>query len=173
MEGVHPSTVFGERVRISLHVVIEEGCIIGDGTFLGVGCVLRTNTKIGKNCIIGHYCIFEGGCLLGDRITMGPHAIITRNAIVEDDVFIGPHYLGLNDKKVWHGRGKEKVILIPPIIKRAARVGASALVMPGIVIGENSLVGAGSVVTRDVEPRTIVCGNPAKLKGRVPEEEIL
>jgi len=168
---VHPGTVLGENVRISSFVVIEEGCEIGGGTFLGVGCVLRPNTKIGKNCVIGHYCIFEGGCVVGDGVTIGPHGVITRNAVVGDEVFFGPHYVGINDRKM--GYHRKDVVLTPPLIKRAVRIGCSVVVLPGVIVGENSVVGACSVVTKDVAPRTIVFGAPARVKGEVPEEEIL
>lgn len=170
-DPIHPDAIFGKNVRLGYYVVIEEECEIGDNTYIGNFCVMRPKTKIGKNCKIGHSTVFEGRGRLGDRITIMPHAQICLDAVIEDDVFLGPMYIGLNTKRIAHGRGK--AIYSPPIIKRAARIGGGVIVMPGVVVGENSLVGAGALVTKDVPDRAIVMGMPARIVGQVPEKEIL
>jgi UDP-2-acetamido-3-amino-2,3-dideoxy-glucuronate N-acetyltransferase len=168
---IHPSAKFGRNVRVSHYVVIEEDCEIGDGTFIGNFVVVRPQTKIGKNCRIGHGCIFEGRGTVGNNVTIMPHSQICIDAVIEDDVFIGPDYIGLNTNKIAHGRGKP--VYSPPIIKRAARVGGGVVMMPGVVVGENALVAAGSVVTKDVPEKTIVMGIPARIVGDVSKDELI
>jgi acetyltransferase-like isoleucine patch superfamily enzyme len=168
---IHPLARFGKNVKVGHYVVIEEDCEIGDGAFIGNFVVMRPKTKIGKNCRIGHGCIFEGRGIIGNNVTIMPHSQICIDAVVEDDVFIGPDYIGLNTKKIAHGRGKP--VYSPPIIKRAARIGGGVIMMPGVVVGENALIAAGSVVTRDVPERKIVMGIPARIIGDVPKDELL
>jgi acetyltransferase-like isoleucine patch superfamily enzyme len=147
-------------------VVIEEGCEVGDNTLIGHYSVLRPDTKIGANCKIGHYFVSEGNNSIGNNVRIGPYCIITRGAIVEDDVFIAPQYLGLNDKQVTSG------IRHAPVIKRGARVGGSVTVLPGVIVGEDTLVGAGAVVTKDIPPGCVVVGNPARILKGTPDNFI-
>lgn len=169
---IHPDVIFGKNVRIRHYVVIEEGCEIGDETFIGSFCVLRKGTKIGKHCVIGHGTVFEGDCQIGNRILIHSQCHITKGVIIEDDVFIAPMFVGANTPKIVHGRNYP-LVLKPYRIKRAARIGIGVVVLPGVVIGENAMVAAGAVVTKDVPDRTIVMGVPAKVIGMVSNEEIL
>ena len=171
-DAIHPSTIFGSNVRMGDGVVIEQDCIIGDNTIIGHHCVLRSGTKIGDDCVIGHLTVFEGSCFIGNRVLIHAQCHITLGVVIEDDVFIAPFFVGANTPRIVHGRNYP-LELKPYRIKRAARLGVAVVVLPGKVIGENSLVGAGSVITHDVPDKEIWFGNPATKHGDVPESEWL
>lgn len=172
MAPVHPDTRFGADVWLGDGVVIEDGCSIGTGTILSHHCILRPRTTLGQNCVIGHLTVFEGDSVIGNRVLIHAQCHITRGVVIEDDVFIAPFFCGANTPRIVHGRNYPLEIN-PYIIKRAARIAVGVIVLPGIIIGENSLIGAGSVVTHDVPNREIWFGNPATKHGNVPENELL
>ena len=161
-----------EFISKRMEHVVEKDCKIGDNTFIGHHTVLRPGTIIGNDCVIGHLTVFEGKCTIGDRVLIEPQCHITLDIIIEDDVFIAPLFCGANTQKIKHGRDFDLKITAP-IIRRAARIGIGVLLLPGVEIGENSMIGVGSVVTKDVPPREIWFGNPAIKHGDVPEDEIL
>lgn len=169
---IHPSVKFGKNVRVGKGVVMEEGCVIGDNTIIGNYVIMRPGISIGCDCVIGHLTVFEGESTIGNRVLIHAQCHITKGVIIEDDVFIAPFFCGANTPRIVHGRNYP-LELKPYIIKRAARICISVSVVPGITIGENSLVGTGSVVTHDVPNGEIWYGNPARYKGRVAEDELL
>jgi acetyltransferase-like isoleucine patch superfamily enzyme len=100
------------------------------------------------------------------------HAYITAYSILEDDVFIAPCVTTTNDN--YMGRTEKRLDLIKgPRIRRGARIGGAAVLLPGIEIGEEAFVGAGAIVTRDVQPRAVVVGSPARQIREVPDDELL
>ena len=169
---IHPDTKFGKNVRLGYGVVIEKDCEIGDNSFIGHHTILRPRTKIGNDCVIGHLTVFEGDSTIGDRVLIHAQSHITVDVTIEDDVFIAMFFCGANTKKIKHGRDYDLKVTGYKI-RRAARIGIGVLLLPGIEIGENSLIGAGSVVTKDVPPREVWFGNPAIKHRNVPEDEIL
>lgn len=171
---IHPSVRFGTNVKLGNFITIEEDCEIGDDTFIGNGCVLRPRTKIGNNCKIGHLTVFEGNCEIGNNTIIQSQCHITAGAIIGDDVFMGPFSAMANDRKMCHLR-RHVIPFVPeaPRIERAVRIGTSTVIMPGIIIGENAVIGAGSVVTKDVPARKIAIGVPASIIGGVPNDEII
>ena len=169
---IHWSTKFGKNVRLGVNVVIEKNCIIGDNTFIGHNTVLRPNTVIGKDCVIGHLTVFEGDAIIHDRVLIHAQCHITKNTLIESDVFIAPFFCGANTSRIVHGRDYELKIS-GPTIRRAARLGIGVLMLPGLEIGENAQVGAGSLVTENVPARQIWFGNPAVYSKDVPVDELL
>jgi len=169
---VHPSVNFGENVRLGHGVIIEEGCDIGHNTVIGHYVVLRPHTIIGRDCMIGHLSVCEGDTVIGDRTTIHDQSHITSHAFFEDDIFIGPCFCCINTLQIKHGRDFA-LVLNGPTIRRAARIGARVLIMPGLEIGENAQVGAGSIVTRDIPPRECWYGAAAKFMRMVPDNELL
>ena len=169
---VHPTTVFGKNVKLGHGVIIEEGCEIGDNTYIGNYTVLRPKTKIGKDCVIGHLTVFEGDSVIEDRVLIHAQCHITKGVLIEEDVFIAPFFCGANTRRIKHGR-KYELKIIPYIIRRAVRIGIGVLVLPGVVIGENAQIGVGSIVTKHVPPREIWLGSPAEKYKNVPKSEIL
>lgn len=169
---ISPDVKFGKDVRLGYGTVIEGGCVIKDNVFIGHHVVLRPNTTIGDNSVIGHLTVFEGDTIIGDRVLIHAQCHITKGVIIEDDVFIAPFFCGANTPRIVHGRNYP-LVLKPYKIKRAARIGITVTVLPGITIGENSLIGAGSVVTHNVPDGEIWFGNPATKHGDIPREEWL
>ncbi len=146
---------------------------IGEGTRVGNFVLIRSQTRIGRNCTIGSYVDIEGEVIVGDDVSLQSSCYITRGVVIEDEVFCGPRVTTMNDRTMCWRRPHLTFVRTAPRILRAARVGGGSVLLPGVTIGENSLVGAGSVVTRDVPDRAIVVGNPARVIGRVPDRDLL
>ena len=155
------------------HCVIFDSVTIGEGSRVGNFVFIRDETQIGQDCTIGSYVDIEGDVTIGNRVSLQSACYITRGVIIEDDVFCGPRVTTMNDKRICHRRPELTFDRQAPRIKRGARVGGGSVLLPGVIIGENAFVGAGSVVTKDVPDFAIVAGNPARVVGRVKAGEIL
>jgi len=153
--------------------VIFPDVTVGDGTRIGNFVLIRSDTVIGEGCTIGSYVDIEGDVVIGDNVSLQSGCYITRGVVIEDEVFCGPRVLTLNDKRITHRRPGLTFVRAAPRIMRAARVGGGSVLLPGITIGSNALVGAGSIVTKDVPDGAIVAGNPARVVGEVPPEELV
>lgn len=116
--------------------------------------------KIGKNCKIESYVYIEGGVVIGDNCKIKPFVFIPTGVTIEDDAFIGPNVTFTNDK---YPRARGEWKLLQTTVKRGASIGANCVILPGLTIGENALVGAGSVITSDVPDNAVVAGNPAQI----------
>ena len=126
---------------------------IGKGTNIWQFCVVLEGAKIGKNCNICSNCFIENDVMIGDNVTVKNGVSLYDGMRIEDDVFIGPNATFCNDK---YPKSKNKDFKLEQIvIKKGASIGANATVLPGIVIGENVLVAAGSIVSKDVRPNCI------------------
>ena len=128
----------GKNVSIWNYVVIGEKTKIGDGTLIGSFVDIGKNVILGKNCNIQAHVTISNGCVLGNN------------------VFIAPNTTLLNDKY------PKSSYMTPPIIKDDAVIGGGVTILPGVVVGERAIVGGGSVVTKNVFPKTVVAGCPAK-----------
>ena len=125
---------------------------IGEGTNIWQFCVVLPRAKIGKNCNICANCFIENDVVIGDNVTIKCGVQIWDGIVVEDNVFIGPNVTFCNDK---HPRSKQyPERFLKTIIRKGASIGANATILPGITIGENAMVGAGSIVIKDVPPNT-------------------
>jgi acetyltransferase-like isoleucine patch superfamily enzyme len=175
----------GQECSIQDNVVLgssETGeLIIGDNAIIRSGCIIYSNTKIGNNLRTGHNAVIRENCELGDNVLVGTNSVIdgsckignnvsiqtdayvTTYTSIEDNVFIGPRVCTTNDKYMVYGAK-----LIGPTIKKGARIGGNATLLPGVVIGEGAIIGGGAVVTKDVPPGVIVVGNPARIIKNVP-----
>jgi UDP-2-acetamido-3-amino-2,3-dideoxy-glucuronate N-acetyltransferase len=149
-KNIGPDVKLGKNVKIYDFVNLY-GCEIGDNTKIGAFVEIQKGAKIGKNCKISS------------------HTFICEGVIIEDNVFIGHHVVFINDKypRATNEEGELKTekdwVVIPTLVKKGASIGSGAVILCGVVIGENAIVGAGSVVTKDVPPNTIVAGNPARI----------
>ena len=155
------------------HCVIEDDVSIGDGTRLGNFVLIMSNTQIGSGCTIGSSVDIEGDVMIGDRVSLQSGCYITRGVVIADDVFCGPRVITMNDKKMTYGRPSLVFERAGPRILRGARIGGGTALLPGVTVGENAFVGAGSVVTSDVPDRALVFGTPARQVGSVPPDECL
>ena len=153
--------------------VIADDVRMGERTRVGNFVLIRDNTVIGKACTIGSYVDIEGDVQIGDFVSLQSGCYITRGVVIEDAAFCGPRLITMNDKKISYRRPAVGFHRQAPRILRAARVGGGVVLCPGTTVGENALVGAGSVVTRDIPDRAIAAGNPARIIGRVPDDEII
>ncbi len=152
---------------------ISPDVTIGEGTRVGNFVMIRDGTIIGEECTIGSYVDIEGDVTIGDHVSLQSGCYITRGVVIEDEVFCGPRVITMNDKRIVHRRASLTFVREGPRIERAARVGGGSVLLPGVTIGSNALVGAGSVVTKDVPAGAIVAGNPARIIGTVRSEEII
>jgi len=152
----------GRKALIRSGSIIYSGVKIGDNFQSGHNALIRENTEIGDDVLIGTNSVVDSNCIIGNRVKAQTNVYITAYTTIEDDVFLGPCCVTTNDKYMRY----DSVRLEGPVIKRGARIGANATILPGIVIGEEAVVGAGAVVTGDVAGKEIVVGVPAKKKVR-------
>lgn len=132
---------------------------IGEGTTIWQFCVILNNAVIGKNCNINFNVFIENDVIIGDNVTIKSGVQLWDGIRLEDDVFIGPNVTFTNDKYPRSKQYPEKYQTT--IIKKGASVGAAAVILGGITVGENAMVGAGSVVTKNIPPNELWIGNPA------------
>ncbi|OYT16004.1 MAG: N-acetyltransferase [Bacteroidetes bacterium 4572_77] len=145
---------------IRFGTVLYPDIEIGDGFETGNNAVIRSNTRIGDNVLVGTCAVIEGDCVIGNDVKLQTGVYVTRNCVIEDGAFLGPRVVTTNDKNMLYGNGDP---LKGAIIKKDARIGANSTILPGITIGIGSVVGAGSVVTKDVPDGMTVVGNPSKI----------
>jgi UDP-2-acetamido-3-amino-2,3-dideoxy-glucuronate N-acetyltransferase len=155
------------------HNIIAEDAQIGEGTRIGNFVFIRDHTVIGRGCVVGSYVDIEGDVRIGDFVSLQSGCYLTRGVIIEDEVFCGPRIVTMNDKSMSYRRPSLTFVRRSPRILRAARVGGGSVLCPGVTIGENAMVGAGSVVVHDVPDRAIVVGNPARVIGEVAPDAII
>lgn len=154
LQKIAPTVKFGEGVKVYDFVNLY-GCEIGDYSRVGTFVEIQKGAKIGKNCKISS------------------HTFICEGVTVEDDVFIGHNVTFINDmypRATVEGGGLQTDadwVCIPTLIKKGASVGSSATLLAGITVGERAIIGAGSVVTKDVPPDTVVAGNPARILRKI------
>lgn len=163
----HPEkTSIGDRSIIRSFSVIYENVSIGEDTSLGHAVVIREGNRIGNNCKIGTKAVLEPGNVVGDRSRIHT-ACFMENVVIEEDVFVGPHVVFTDDphppcpKYLDCKKGA--------IVRKMAKIGANATILPGVIIGEQALIGAGSVVTKDIPAFAVAIGNPAVVTGDVRE----
>lgn len=164
--------MIGKGTIIEPTAIIQDNCIIGNNCFIGHYVVMRPGTKIGNRTVIGHLTVFEGECIIGNDCLIHAQCHITKGAVIEDKVFIAPGFVGCNDRIMMHQRRHIKPFVMEGYkICHGARLGAGVMVLPGITIGRNAVVGVGSVVTKDVADNAVVVGVPAKFMKWTHEEE--
>jgi acetyltransferase-like isoleucine patch superfamily enzyme len=165
-----PPLELGKDCVISAHVILYRGTKVGNEVMIGDFVSIREQNAIGDESIIARLISMEPRTTIGKRVRTAAVTHLTSDMIIEDDVFIGSHISTTNDNKM--GRGIAGVYK-GPHIKRGARIGSNATLLPGIVIGEQAVVAAGALVSRDVPPKKVVMGVPAKVVRDVPENELL
>ena len=167
-----PPAEIGAGTIVSTGSVVFAGAKIGERVILGDGSCVRERVTVGDDVVIGRGSLVENDTTIGARTKIQAEAYITAYCELEDDVFIAPCVVTTNDN--FMGRTEQRHELIKgPTIRRGARVGGGAILCPGVEIGEEAFVGAGAVVTKDVPPRKLVVGSPARVIRDVPSDELL
>ena len=156
MKNIAPDVKLGKDVKIYDFVNLY-GCEIDDGSKIGTFVEIQKGAKIGKNCKVSS------------------HTFICEGVTIEDNVFVGHNVTFINDRfpRSTTADGglqtEEDWVCIPTLVKQGASIGSSATLLCGVTVGEKAIVGAGSVVTKDVPPCTIVAGNPARVLRKTDE----
>lgn len=163
-----PPLRIGDRVTICAGAVVFAGAAVGDEAILGDQSYVRERAVIGAGTVVGRGSAIDNDVTIGSRVRIQTNVYVTAGTVVEDDVFLGPCAMTTNDDTM-----NRNPTLEPPVLRRACRIGGGAILVPGVEIGEEAYVAAGAVVTRDVPPRAVVMGNPARVVREVPEDDLL
>jgi acetyltransferase-like isoleucine patch superfamily enzyme len=155
------ATTIGDGAVIRSHTVIYAGNIIGTNFQTGNKVNIRESNRIGNNVSIGTLSVIEHHVEIADNVRIHTQVFIPEYSTLEEGCWIGPNVVFTNAKYPQSPGVKEQ--LLGPVIRRRAKIGANTTILPGVVIGENALVGAGSVVVKDVPPGAVVVGNPARI----------
>jgi acetyltransferase-like isoleucine patch superfamily enzyme len=167
-----PPLELGPGTIVSTGAVVFAGTAIGERVIVGDQACVRERCSVGDDVVVGRGALIENDTTVGGLTKIQAHAYVTAYSTLEENVFIAPCVITTNDN--FMGRTEKRLELMRgPTIRRGARVGGGAVLLPGIEIGEEAFIGAGAVVIRDVPARAVVVGNPAREIREVPEEELL
>ena len=144
---------------------VSSDAKIGAGTKVWINTQIRENTSIGANCIISKDVYIDAGVSIGNGCKIQNSVSVYQGVAIEDDVFVGPNVSFTNDKVPRAFNSDWKIT--NTLVKKGASLGANATIVCGINLGEYSMVAAGSVVTKDVPPFTLVVGNPARVVAKI------
>jgi acetyltransferase-like isoleucine patch superfamily enzyme len=165
-------TEIGAGTIVSTGAIVFAGSRIGARVILGDQSCVRERVTIGDDVVLGRGSLVENDTTIGAMTRIQADAYITAYSTLEEHVFVAPCVVTTNDNFMGRTEGRRE-LMKGPTIRRGARIGGGAVLCPGIEIGEEAYVGAGAVVTKDVPPRVIVVGNPARVLRDVPDDELL
>jgi acetyltransferase-like isoleucine patch superfamily enzyme len=167
-----PPTEIGDGTIVSTGAIVFAGSTVGAGCILGDQSCVRERVTIADDVVVGRGSLVENDTTIGSGTRIQAEAYITAYSTLEEDVFIAPCVVTTNDNFMCRTE-KRMALMKGPTIRRGARVGGGAILLPGIEVGEEAFVGAGAVVTKDVPARKLVVGSPARVLRDVPEDELL
>jgi UDP-2-acetamido-3-amino-2,3-dideoxy-glucuronate N-acetyltransferase len=177
LSDLAPGLLLGDGAEIEAdaliggNVVIHAGARIGPRARVGDHAQIRDGARIGEAATIGSLSSVDPGVSVGERASIQARCYLSAGTVVEADAFVGPGVTCANDNTMdRHPPGTE---LDGPMLRRACRVGAGAVICPGVEIGEEAFVAAGAVVTADVPARAVAMGVPARAVRRVPDRDLL
>ena len=169
-EPLQPA-VIGDGTVVSTGAIVFAGSTVGARCIVGDQSCVRERVALGDDCVLGRGSLIENDTTVGAGTRIQAGAYITAYSTLEEDVFIAPCVVTTNDN--FMGRTeRRRELMRGPTIRRGARVGGGAILCPGIEVGEEAFVGAGAVVTRDVPPRVVVVGSPARVLRPVAGDEL-
>lgn len=161
----------GAGVSVGAGAIVFAGASVAAQAILGDQCFVRERTSIGEGSVIGRGSVLDNDVLVGARVRLQTNVYVTAFTIVEDDVFLGPGVITTNDDTM--ARHGPQAPVRGATLRRACRVGAGAVLTPGVEVGEEAFVAAGAVVASDVRARAVVMGVPARVVREVGEEDLL
>lgn len=168
--GAGAETWIGAGAVLRSGTVLYAGALIGVNTAVGHHTLIRSFARLGSDGIFGHHLVIERECRIGDRVRCSPLSHITSATVLGDEVFLGAGIRTVNDKHlIWRDPARQPD-LRPPRFEEGAKVGSGSTVLAGVVIGAQALIGAGSVVTRDIPAGATAYGSPARVHAR-PETD--
>jgi acetyltransferase-like isoleucine patch superfamily enzyme len=166
-----PPTAIGENTVVSTGAIVFAGSSVGSNCIVGDQSCIRERVTMADDCILGRGSLIENDTTVGAGTRIQAGAYITAYSTLEEDVFVAPCVVTTNDN--FMGRTeRRRELMVGPTIRRGARVGGGAVLCPGVEVGEEAFVGAGAVVTKDVPPRVVVVGSPARILRPVAEDEL-
>lgn len=169
---IYKPAFIGNECLIGSHVVIYVGSEISDNVYIADSAQVREDVSIGEYTIIGRSCTIENLTTIGKYCKLETNSYITAISVLEDNCFIAPGVVTTNDKymdrdKIWIENLKGITV------RKGGRIGAGAVILPGIEIGEDAVVAAGSLVTKNVPPKEVYMGVPARKNKDTPAEQLL
>lgn len=151
------------KVSVASTAIADETAVIGEGTRIWNFVHVREKAKIGKDCVLADYVYVGRGVKIGDKVKIQNRATIYEGVTIENKVFVGPHVTFTND---FYPRSlSTNWEILPTYVKKGASIGAKTVIVCGVTIGEYALIGAGSVVTKDIPAYALAYGNPARIRG--------
>lgn len=160
----------GANFKHGHNVIIEPDVVVGDDVKLGHNVVLKSGTRFGNTIDFADYCCTTGLCIVGNEVNARTGACISKSLIVEDRVFIGPGIMSNHTKHVPHGRPNIPKVQYLTRIGYGSIIGSASLLLAGVIIAPNVIIGGGSVVVKSIEQSGVYVGNPLKRLGDVPED---
>ena len=154
------------EVRIHPTALVESDNV-GDGTQIWAYAHVMAGAEVGVDCKLGDGAFVEGGARIGDRVTVKNNSLIWHGVTIGDDVFVGPNVVFTNDMSPRAHKPSDPSLWLDTVVERGASIGANSTIVCGVTLDEDCMVGAGSVVTKDVARNALVVGNPAKQIGWV------
>ena len=165
--GVSEELSIGEGARIRSGSVVYAGSTIGSGLETGHNVVIREQNEIGDGFNIWNNSVVDYGCRIGSNVKIHCNIYVAQFTVIEDDVFMAPGVTIAND--IHPGCPESGECMKGPVLKRGCRIGVNVTIVPYVTIGEGTLVGSGSVVTKDLPPGVLAYGNPARVHKRLDE----
>jgi len=172
-QPIHPSARFGRHVRIGYGVVIDAYVVVEDDVFIGHNTVIRSGVRLCRGAVVGHLVVIEADTVIGRETTVQSQCHVTKGASIGARIFFGPGAMLINERRIASHKRKIAQRLEGPKVGYGARIGAGALIMPGVDVGSQAMIGARSIVTRSVPDGEVWFGCPAVCRGYVPEQEMV
>lgn len=167
------STVIGKRCKIDGGAVIYGGVSIGNDVVVGHNTVIRWGVTIGNHTVISNLVMIEGNAKIGSHVDITAQCHITQHSEIEDYVFVAPMLVSTNDKRMAYRRQGHGQNLRGVTIRYGARIAPHVVILPGVTIGRQAVVGAGAVVTKDVPDGVVVYGVPARVIRAVENDHLI
>lgn len=161
------ATIFGARALIRSHTVIYAGARFGDDFQSGHGALIREGVEIGNNVKVGGQSIIEYGARIADNVSIHANVHVAEHCVVEEGAWLAPQVILSNARypRSKNSQGSWE----PVVVGRRAKIGCGTIVLPGVKIGENALIGAASIITKDVPANAVVAGTPGRLLRYITE----
>lgn len=168
--GMGTTTILAEGVTVRSGAILYAGVSLGTDTAIGHRTLIRSHSTLGEHCLIGHGLVIERDCTFGNWVRCSPLSHITSSVVAGDRVFLGAGIRTINDKHlIWNDTEGREPDLVPPRFEEGARIGTGSTVLGGVTVGVRALVGAASVVTRDVPAGAVAYGSPARVRATSAE----